>query len=385
MTQRDQIPLGRPDLGAREEGLVLEVLRSGRLSLGPMLERFEREFADWLGVDDAVAVSSGTAALHLGVRALGWDPGDEVITSPFSFVASANCLLYEGATPVFCDIDPVTLDLDPSAAREVATKRTAGVLPVHIFGYPAAMAELETLSEELGFGILEDACEATGAIDSEGVKVGARGNLATFAFYANKQLTTGEGGMIVPSGPEVATRLRSERNQGRDPDMGWLSHERLGFNYRLTEMQAALGIAQLERADALLGERARVAALYRERLGAIGGSPAGEGDDDGLLLPCPDRGAVRRSWFVYVVQLPAGTDRDAVIAALADDGIASKEYLPCIHLMPHYRERFGFVEGQFPVAERVSRRSLALPFFPAMGEAEVERVAAALAKALGAS
>jgi perosamine synthetase len=383
MTAGHRIPLGRPDLGAREEELVLEVLRSGRLSLGPMLDRFEHHFSEWLGGDDAVAVSSGTAALHLGVRALEWGPGDEVITSPFSFVASANCLLYEGATPVFCDVDPVTFDMDPAAARAAATERTVGLLPVHIFGYPAAMAELEGLANELGLGILEDACEATGATDSEGVRVGARGNLATFAFYANKQLTTGEGGMVVAPSAEIASRLRSERNQGRAPDMGWLSHDRIGFNYRLTEMQAAIGIAQLERADALLDARARVAALYRERLGAMGASPAGEGDADGLLLPCPDRGAERRSWFVYVIQLPEGTDRDAVIAALADQGVDSKAYLPCIHLMPPYRERFGFAEGQFPVAERVSRRSLALPFFSTLGEDEVERVAAALGAALG--
>jgi len=383
MASPEPIPLGRPDIGAREEELVLQVLRSGRLSLGPMLERFERQLADWLGTEDAIAVSSGTAALHLGVRALGWGPGDEVITSPFSFVASANCLLYEGATPRFCDIDPVTLGLDPDAARTAATERTVGLLPVHIFGYPAAVPALEGIAAELGVDVLEDACEATGAIDSEGMRVGARGNLATFAFYANKQLTTGEGGIAIPPSADVAARLRSERNQGRDPDMGWLSHERLGFNYRLTEMQAALGIAQVERAEALLGERAGVAALYGERLGAIGGTPAGEGQEGGLVLPCSDRGSERRSWFVYVVQLPNGSDRDEVIATLARSGVSSKAYLPCIHLMPNYRKHFGFAEGQFPVAERVSRRSLALPFFPGMTEDQVDRVCAALADAIG--
>ncbi len=290
MNSVEPIPLARPDLGAREEELVLEVLRSGRLSLGPMLERFERDFAAWLGVEDAVAVSSGTAALHLGVRALGWGSGDEVITTPFSFVASANCLRYEGATPVFCDVDPVTLNLDPSAARAAVTDRTAGLLPVDILGYPASLPELEALAGESGLGILEDACEALGAVDSEGVRVGARGNLATFAFYANKQLTTGEGGVMVPSSPEVAARLRSERNQGRAAHMGWVAHERLGFNYRLTDLQAAVGVAQLERIDALLAERARVAARYGERLGAMGAARAGEGDPEGLVLPCADRG-----------------------------------------------------------------------------------------------
>jgi dTDP-4-amino-4,6-dideoxygalactose transaminase len=383
VSHADPIPLARPDIGAREEELALEVLRSGRLSLGPVLERFERDFAAWLGAEDAVAVSSGTAALHLGVRALGWGPGDQVITTPFSFVASANCLLYEGVTPVFCDIDPLTLNLDPVSARAAVAEGVVGLLPVHVFGYPAAMPELEGVAGESDLGLLEDACEAAGAVDSEGVRVGARGHLATFGFYANKQLTTGEGGVIVPSSPEVAERLRSERNQGRARDMAWLAHDRLGFNYRLTELQAALGIAQLERATGLLGERARVAALYQERLAAIGASPAGEGDPDGLVLPCADRGAERRSWFVYVVQLPEGASRDAVIAALAERGVAARAYLPCIHLMGHYRERFGLREGQFPVAERVSARSLALPFFTAMGEAETERVAAGLGAALG--
>ena len=195
----EEIPLARPEIGAREEELALDVLRSGRLSLGPMGERFEREFATWLGVEDALAVSSGTAALHLGVRALEWGPGDEVLTSPFSFVASANCLLYEGARPVFCDVDPETLNLDPAAAEAAVGERATGILPVHIFGYPAAMPTLEAIAARRGLGILEDACEALGAVDSEGQMVGARGNLATFAFYANKQLTTGEGGMIVPT------------------------------------------------------------------------------------------------------------------------------------------------------------------------------------------
>jgi dTDP-4-amino-4,6-dideoxygalactose transaminase len=383
MSGRDPIPLARPDLGAREEQLVLDVMRSGRLSLGPVLELFERRFADWLGVDEAVAVSSGTAALHLGVRALGWGSGDEVVTSPFSFVASANCLLYEGATPVFCDVDPITLAIDPAATAAAVGERTAGLLPIDILGYPAAMAELEEVAGRRGLGILEDACEAVGAIDSDGVGVGSRGNLATFAFYANKQLTTGEGGLIVPSSREVAERLRSERNQGRAADLGWLSHTRLGFNYRLTDLQAAIGVAQLERADELLAERARVAGLYSDRLQAIGGHPAGGGDRDGLVLPCENRGAERRSWFVYAVLLPADVDRDSLVTELARGGIQAKAYMPCIHLLPDYRERFGLREGQFPVAEDASARLVALPFFTGMAEAEVDRVADALSGALG--
>jgi perosamine synthetase len=379
----DPIPLARPDLGPREEELLLEVLRTGQLSLGPVLDRFEREFAGWLGTDDAVGVSSGTAALHLGVRALGWGSGDEVVTTPFSFVSSANCLLYEDVKPAFCDIDPLTLNMAPDAALAAVTERTVGLLPVHIFGYPAAMDGFERLAGERGLGILEDAAEAAGAVDETGAKVGTRGNITVFAFYANKQLVTGEGGIAIPSDADVAERMRSERNQGRARDMGWLGHERLGFNYRLTDLQAAMGVAQVERADELIAARSRVAALYADALGALGAAPAGEGDPDDLVLGCGDQGAARRSWFVYVLQLPVGADRDAVMTSLAAEGIDSKAYLPCIHLMPHYRERFGFREGQFPVAEAVSARSLALPFFTAMGEAEVERVAGALASALG--
>jgi perosamine synthetase len=371
----ERVPLARPDLGAREEELTLEVLRSGRLSLGPMQERFEREFAAYLGVDDAVAVSSGTTALHLGVRALGWGEGDEVLTTPFSFVASSNCLLYEDATPVFCDVDARTLNIDPEAAAAAVGERTAGILPVDIFGYPAAMPALARLAGDRGLGLLEDACQALGAVDSDGVRCGARGHAAAFAFYANKQLTTGEGGMLVPPSAEAAEAARSERNQGRAPDMGVVEHDRLGFNYRLTETAAALGIAQLERIDELLAARARVAAAYGDRLSAI----------EGVELPCADEGAERRSWFVYVVQLPENADRDAVIASLGREGIESKAYLPCIHLLPFYRERFGFRGGEFPVAERAAQRSLALPFFTAMLDDAVDRVCEALAAALGGS
>ncbi len=370
----EEIPLARPEIGEREEELVLEVLRSGRLSLGPTGERFERELAAWLGVEDAVAVSSGTTALHLGVRALGWGPGDEVLTSPFSFVASANCLLYEGARPVFCDVDPVTLNLDPAAAAAAVGEHARGILPIHIFGYPAAMPELEALAARHDLGILEDACEAIGAVDSEGRAVGARGNLATFAFYANKQMTTGEGGMIVPGDAGTAARLRSERNQGRAADMGWLDHGGLGFNYRLSDLAAALGVAQIERLDSLLSRRDTVASLYAQRLAGV----------EGVETPVAARGKERRSWFVYVVRLADDVDRDATIARLAERGVASKAYLPCIHLFPHLRE-LGYGEGQFPVAEAAAAHSLALPFFPAISEGQVDRVCQELAAALGQS
>jgi len=366
------VPLAQPEIGEREETLVLEVLRSGQLSLGEVGVRFERELAAWLGVADAVSTSSGTTALHLGVRQLGWGPGDEVLTSPFSFVASANCLLYEGARPVFCDVDPVTLNLDPAAAAAAAGERTKGILPVHIFGFPAAMPELEALAAKHGLGILEDACEALGALDSEGRLVGTRGNFATFAYYANKQMTTGEGGTIVPTDAESAARLRSERNQGRAVDMGWLDHDRLGYNYRLSDVAAAIGIAQVEKLDSLLERRAAVAALYEEALAGV----------EGVATPIAGRGQERRSWFVYTVRLADGVDRDATIARLAERGVASKAYLPCIHLFPHLRE-LGYREGQFPVAEAAAAHSLALPFFPAMREDQVARVCQELAAALG--
>jgi perosamine synthetase len=370
----EPIGLARPDLGEREEELVLEVLRSGRLSLGPMGQRFERAFADFLGVEDVVAVSSGTAALHLGVRQLGWGPGDEVVTSPFTFVASANCLLYEGAKPVFVDVDPLTLDIDPDAAAAAVTENTRGLLPIDIFGWPAAWPELEAIAQKHGLGILEDSCEALGAVDSEGRMVGTRGNFATFAFYANKQMTTGEGGMIVPTDAEAAARLRSERNQGRAVDMGWLDHDRLGFNYRLSDLASALGLAQVEKLPRLLEERAAVAAMYAERLASV----------PGVETMIATRGREVRSWFVYVVRLADEIDRDAVIGRLRERGIDSKDYLPSIHLFPHIRE-LGYREGQFPVAEAASAHSMALPFFPAMSEEQVERVCTELTAAVDAS
>jgi perosamine synthetase len=359
------IPLAQPVIGEREEELVLEVLRSGRLSLGPMLTRFEEAFAERLGVPSASAVSSGTAGLHLAVRAAGIEPGQEVVTSPFSFVASANAVVYEDARPVFCDIDPRTLNIDPQAAAAAVTDRTAGVLPVHIFGYPADLPAIEAVAERAGLWIVEDACEALGARHADGMVVGARGHQAVFAFYANKQITTGEGGMVVS---KHKAQIDSERNQGRAADMGWLDHDRLGFNYRLSDVACALGVAQLERADELLAARARVAALYNDALAGI----------EGVELPCADRGGDVRGWFVYVVQLPHGVERDDTIEALRERGVDSKPYLPAIHLMSFYRERFGHREGEFPVAEDVARRSMALPFFPQMTESQVAEVAEAL-------
>jgi perosamine synthetase len=365
----EPIPLAKPALGPEEEQAVLEVLRSGQLSLGPRLQEFERAFAALAQAPLASAISSGTAGLHLALRAVGVKEGDEVVTSPFSFVASANAVLYERARPVFVDIDPVTLNLDPAAAEAATGSRTSALLPVHIFGYPADMAAFEAIAQRHGLAIVEDACEALGATHADGVPVGGRGHPAVFGFYANKQLTTGEGGMITLADPALKQIIDSERNQGRAPNMDWLDHDRLGFNYRLSDIACAVGIAQLAKIEQTLGRRARVAELYRQALDGI----------EGLTLPCSDRDGARRGWFVFVVQLPRGVDRDHAVRALADRGVQSKPYLPAIHLMSFYRERLGHREGQFPVCEDVAARSLALPFFPQMSEGQVARVAQELA------
>lgn len=369
MTTDPPIPLAQPVLGSEEEELVLEVLRSGQLSLGPRVPAFENAFAGTIGTRWASAVSSGTAGLHLALRAAGVSDGDEVITTPFSFVASANVALFERARPVFVDIDPVTLNLDPAAAAAAVTERTAALLPVHVFGLAADVAALE----RIGLPIVEDACEALGATYEDGGNVGARGHSAVFAFYANKQITTGEGGMIVTDSHAEKERFDSERNQGRAPNMDWLDHDRLGFNYRLSDLACALGLAQLQRLPDLLRARAHTAQMYDLALSEI----------EDLVLPCAPRGQARRGWFVYVVQLPAACDRDEVIRELATRGIPAKPYFPAIHLVSYYRESFGYREGQFPVCEAVSARSIALPFSPLMDEVQVQRVARELRRAIG--
>jgi perosamine synthetase len=374
-TELEIVPLAQPVLGVEEERAVIEVLRSGQLSLGPRVPAFEEAFAARVGAAHASAVSSGTSGLHLALRAVGVKEGDEVITSPFSFVASANAPVFERARPVFADIDPVTLNLDPTAAAAAITERTAALLPVHIFGYPADLPAFEAL----GLPVVEDACEALGARHHDGPVVGGRGNPAVFGFYANKQMTTGEGGMITLGDAAQKAIIDSERNQGRAPDMGWLDHDRLGFNYRLSDIACAIGSVQLTRLDDLLAGRARVASLYREALASL----ARERD---LGLPCEDgarhAGDVR-GWFVFVVQVPReGPSRDDVIRALRDRGVQSKPYLPAIHLMSFYRETYGHREGEFPVCEDIAARSVALPFFPHMREDQVDRVAAAVAEIL---
>jgi perosamine synthetase len=365
------IPLSSPYLDERDEELVLEVLRSGRLSLGPAINRFEELFAEKVGAPYAAAVSSGTAGLHLLCVIAGLQEGDEVITSPYSFVASANCFIYEGATPVFADVDERTMNLDPAAVEAAITERTKAIVAVDIFGYPCELDPLRALAERHGLVLIQDACEALGT-EYKGRTVGSHGVDAVFAFYPNKQITTGEGGMVTTHSEDEWSLVKSLRNQGRADSGGWLEHARLGFNYRLDDIRAAIGLGQLEKLDEILASRATVADRYAELLHEI----------PGLELPCADDADHERSWFVYVVVLPSGVDREAVIAHLDDHGVQTARYLPCIHLQPYMRQRFGFGEGLCPIAEDMSSRTLALPFHARLDHDDQEYVAATLAAAL---
>ncbi len=369
MTVQTTIPLARPDLGPREEQLVLEVLRSGQLSLGPVLRQFEEAFAAAVGTRHAVAVSSGTAGLHLGVRLAGAGPGHEVITSPFSFVASANCALYEGAEPVFADIDAATFNLDPAAVEAAITPRTKAIVPVHIFGLPCRIDEINAIAARHGIPVVEDAAEALGA-RRQGRTVGTHGNPAVFAFYPNKQITTGEGGMVTTDDDDVAASLHSLANQGRADAGNWLEHDRLGWNYRMSDVAAAIGLGQVERLDEILASRAAVAARYAALLAGV----------DGVTPPAEVEGDTR-SWFVYPVLVAEGVDRDRVLELLWADGVQAKPYLPAIHLQPFYRSR-GHREGELPVCEAISRRSLAVPFYAAITSDDQERVVQSLSRAV---
>jgi perosamine synthetase len=363
-TAEREVPLSRPWLDEREEELVLEVLRSGRLSLGPSIDRFEEELAARVGAPYAAALSSGTAGLHLLCKIAGLGAGDEVITSPLSFVASANCFILEGATPVFADIDPVTLNMDPRAVEAAVTDRTRAIVAVDMFGYPCELDELRGIAGRHGLTLIEDAAESLGA-EYKGRSLGSHGPSAVFGFYPNKQMATGEGGVVVTHSAEEWRLLRSLRNQGRTYDGGgWFHHVRLGLNYRWTDLQAAIGLAQLEKLDRILELRAAAARHYGELLEDIAG----------VETPAPDDADHRRSWFVYVVKLDPALDREAVMAALRREGIATAEYVPCIHLQPYMRERFGFAEGLCPLAEDTARRTLALPFFTQIEPSDQERV-----------
>jgi perosamine synthetase len=366
--------MSAPDIQPEDIRLVQEVLESKVLSIGPFTEAFEREFAAYIGTRHAVAVANGTAALHLCVRAAGISDGDEVITTPFSFVASSNCMLYERAVPVFVDIDETTMNIDPALARAAVTDRTRGVLPVHVFGHPCEMDDLVSLCEQRQLTLIEDACEAIGA-EYRGRKCGSFGKSAAFAFYANKQMTMGEGGVITTDDPDLADLLRSLRNQGRREVGTWLSHDLLGYNYRVDELSAALGLSQLRRIDTLLASRAAAAARYAELMSHI--------DDVRLLGPPP--ATIKMSWFVFVVRLGSGIERDRVIEALNQRQVPSRTYFSPIHLQPFYRERFGFRKGDFPITERVADSTLALPFHSNISGQDMEYVAESLQWAIDRS
>jgi perosamine synthetase len=367
-----RIPLARPCLDEREEELVLEVLRSGRLSLGPTIDRFEEQIAERVGAPFAAAVSSGTAGLHLLAHIAGFGPGDEVITSPLTFAASANCFIYEGATPVFADVDPQTWNLDPAAVEAAITERTKGVVAVDMFGYPCELEPLMELCEQRGLMLIEDSAEALGG-QYKGAPIGSHGPPCVFGFYPNKQLATGEGGVVTTHSEEHWKLLRSLRNQGRSYDGGgWFNHVRVGFNYRWTDLQAAVGIAQLERLDRMLELRSSAADRYGQLLAGV----------EGVQLAPADDADHRRSWFVYVLELAPEIDRARVMVEMRERGVDVAEYVPCVHLLTYMRERYGFSEGLCPVAEEIASRTLALPFFPGIEADDQEYVVKALRSAV---
>ncbi len=374
MESSKSIPLSSPDISEEDIAAVVSVLRTPRLSLGPKVPEFERDIAAFVGAKHAVAVNSGTSALHLCVRALGIADGDEVITTPFSFVASSNCMLFERAVPRFVDIELETYGIDPAKVEAAITPKTKAILGVDVFGYVADWDALRAIAKRHSLALIEDSCEALGS--SVGKKrAGTFGDCGTFAFYPNKQMTTGEGGMIVTDRDDIARAARMMRNQGRDPDSAWLDHQVLGYNYRLSDINAALGISQLKRLPEFMTKRARVVSWYADALAPLRehlqASPMQEGTDV--------------SWFVYVVTLAdrySAADRDRLLTLLRERGIGCNAYFPCIHLQSFYREQFGHKRGDFPVAESVSDHSLALPFFTNMTQEQVAEVASVLTEAL---
>jgi perosamine synthetase len=366
-----RVPLSRPYIDERDEELVVEVLRSGRLSLGPVIDRFEELLAERVGAPYAAAVSSGTAGLHMLCHIAGVEPGDEVITSPVSFVATANCFIIEGGVPVFADVDPQTLNLDPASVEAAITERTKGIVVVDMFGYPCELDELRAIAERHSLWLIDDSCEALGA-EYKGRPIGSHGPSGAFGFYPNKQMTTGEGGMVTTHSEEERDLLVSLRNQGRSYDSRWFHHPRVGFNYRLTDLQAALGISQLEKLDRMLELRSDAAARYTELLA----------DVEGVETPHPDDADHKRSWFVFVVKVADGLDRETVMESLKAQGIEAGHYVPAVHLQPYMRDDYGFSEGMCPVAEDACSRSIALPFFPQLEAADQELVVDALRDAV---
>jgi perosamine synthetase len=370
------IPLSSPDVSMEDQRRVLEILSGRTLSLGPALPAFEAALARAAGTRFAVAVNSGTSALHLCVKAAGLGEGDEVITSPFSFVASANCLLYERAVPRFVDIDPETYNIDVARIPRHINRRTRAILPVHVFGRPCPMDEICAIAEQNGLAVIEDACEAIGATH-RGRKAGSFGQSASFAFYPNKQVTTGEGGAIVTNDERVARLCRSWRNQGRGENGAWLQHERLGYNYRLSDINCALGLGQIERLDEILSKRRHVAWTYQRLLAAV----------PEVIAPAEPAPQDEMSWFVYVVRLRDEfnrSDRENILDSLRKAGIGCNNYFAPIHLQAFYRETFGYRPGDFPVTEHVADRTIALPFHNNLTMPQIQAVVRELAAAIAA-
>lgn len=367
-----KIPLSSPDITESEIAAVTAVLRTSHLSLGPQMEVFERAFADYVGTPHAVAVSSGTAGLHLCIRALGIGEGDEVIVPSFTFIAAANVIRYEHAMPVFVDIDAESLNMSPAGIERAITPKTRAILAVHTFGRPAEMAAILDIAQRHELAVIEDACEAIGA-EYDGKKIGSFGDAAVFGFYPNKQITTGEGGMVVTRRSELAKRIRALRNQGRYDSEDWLQHAEVGYNYRLSEINCALGLAQLNRIDEILQRREQVARLYQTALA----------DMDDVVLPALEIPRGRISWFVYVVRLDAtfaDDARDSIVAALTAAGIGCGRYFAPVHMQPSYVAWRS--SSPLPVTEAQACRTMALPFFNRMTEDEIAQVCTALRAAL---
>lgn len=361
-----KIPLSSPDITDLEINSVISVLKTPNLSLGPKLLEFEQKLAEYAGAEHCVAVNSGTSALHLIIRSLGIGKNAEVITTPFSFVASANCLLYEQAKPVFVDIEPRTYNIDVKKIESKITGRTKAILAVDIFGYPADWAGLKKLAQRHKLHLIEDSCEALGA-QYKGKKAGVLGEAGCFAFYPNKQITTGEGGVIITNNDRIAAECKSLRNQGRDECSDWSKHQRLGYNYRLSDINCALGIAQLARIEEILSKREQIAKIYREKLQGI----------EEIVIPQDSNDDIIRSWFVYVIRLRndySRKDRDHIIAELRGKGIGCSDYFNPIHLQPFYLKSFKYKKGDFPVAESVADRTIALPFFNNLRSDQVDQV-----------
>lgn len=365
----EQLGLSGPDITQAEIDAVVAVLQTPQLSLGPRLEEFEQSFVRYLGVKHAVACNSGTSGLHLIWRSMDIGPGDEVITTPFSFIASANSIMFDGGRPVFVDVEPDTWQIDAARIEAAVTSKTKALMPVDVFGSTPDMDAIRSIADKHGLRVLEDSCEALGT-RYKGRLAGTLGEAGCFGFYPNKQLTTGEGGMIVTDDDQVAFLARSMRSQGRDPGAGWLAHARLGFNYRLSEINCALGVVQMRRLEEISAKRAQVAAWYQQAL-------ADESRISFQRIPAD----VQMSWFVMVVRLSddyTPEKRDDILGGLRKQGIGCSNYFTPIHLQPFYRETWRYKPGNFPITEALSARTIALPFHNKLSESDVQRVASTL-------